>query len=97
MTRSMERLLDSELHRKILVKLKIDPVVDAGKIGVAVENGIVTLAGTVRSFSEKRTAEKAVKLVRGVRGLASDLNVEAVKMETATSTTPKWPPSFIVR
>jgi osmotically-inducible protein OsmY len=48
--------------------LDLEPSVDAANIGVAVENGIVTLACYVASY-----AERAVQRVRGVRGTAEEI------------------------
>jgi osmotically-inducible protein OsmY len=43
-----------------------------------VNDGVVTLLGTVRSFSLKRVAEKTASMVRGVRSVLNDLRVEAL-------------------
>lgn len=51
------------------------PFVDAADIGVAVENGVVTLTGHVPSYSQKRAVEKAVKMIKGVRGVAQEIEV----------------------
>lgn len=67
---------DADLHRQVLAELEFDPAIDAGKIGVAAENGVVTLTGTVGSFAEKWAAEKATKRVRGVHALANEIVVE---------------------
>jgi osmotically-inducible protein OsmY len=40
-----------------------------------VKNGVVTLTGFVRSYSQKYEAEKAAKRIAGVVGLANDLEV----------------------
>jgi osmotically-inducible protein OsmY len=45
-------------------------------IGVTVKNAIVTLEGTVDSFAEKWAAEKAVKRLPSVKGLAVELEVK---------------------
>jgi osmotically-inducible protein OsmY len=45
------------------------------KIGVGVNDGIVTLSGSVDSYFEKWAAERAVKRVVGVMGLAVELEV----------------------
>ena len=42
---------------------------------MAVKNGVVTLTGFVRSYGQKYEAEKAVKRVAGVLGVANDLEV----------------------
>jgi len=48
---------DSQLQHDVLAELEYEPTVDAAEIGVSVEDGIVTLNGTARSFPEKWTAE----------------------------------------
>jgi osmotically-inducible protein OsmY len=42
---------------------------------VAVKDGVVTLVGFVKSYTEKSEAEAAAKRVAGVLGLANDLEV----------------------
>jgi osmotically-inducible protein OsmY len=66
---------DSEIKRDVEAELQSDPTVDATDIAVAVKNGVVTLSGFVRSYSEKLEAEAAAKRVAGVVGLANDLDV----------------------
>jgi osmotically-inducible protein OsmY len=67
---------DRTLHEAVLEELELEPAVAAGRIAIAVEDGVVTLGGTVRSFTEKWAAEDAVRRVEGVRGLAGELKVE---------------------
>lgn len=66
-----------DLTLKSLVEdeLEWEPRIDAADIGVAVERGIVTLMGHVSTFAEKLAAENAVKRVKGVRGIAQELEV----------------------
>ena len=52
--------------------------IDARKIGVAVEDGIVTVAGEVPSFAEKWNAERAVERVEGVRGIVNKIEVKPI-------------------
>ena len=42
---------------------------------MAVKDGVVTLVGFVKSYTEKSEAEAAAKRVAGVLGLANDLEV----------------------
>src|SRR5438477_13162654 len=67
---------DDQLRRDVLAELAYDPSIDARKIGVAVEDGIVTLTGEVPSFAEKWNAERAVERVEGVRGIVNKLDVK---------------------
>src|SRR3984893_5821039 len=66
---------DSEIKQDVEAELQSDPTIDATDIAVAVKNGVVTLSGFVRSYSEKLEAEAAAKRVAGVIGLANDLEV----------------------
>uniref|UniRef100_UPI00130038E0 BON domain-containing protein n=1 Tax=Blastomonas sp. UPD001 TaxID=2217673 RepID=UPI00130038E0 len=66
---------DSDIKRDVESELKWDPDIDASDIGVAVKNGVVTLSGFVRSYSQKYEAERATKRVKGVLGVANDIEV----------------------
>ena len=86
MTVSTAERADTNLHRTILEELAFDPAIDAGKIGIAAENGVVTLTGTVQTFTEKWAAEKAVKRVRGVRAFANEIVVELIGTHKVSDT-----------
>lgn len=66
---------DRELQEMVLNGLEWEPGVDAGHIGVAVRDGIVTLTGTVTTLHQKWTAERAARHVFGVRAVANDIEV----------------------
>ncbi len=66
---------DKLIRQNIIDELDFDPSIDAAHIGVAVENGIVTLTGHVGSFTERVAAEKAAQKVRGVRGVVEEIQV----------------------
>ena len=66
---------DQDLRQRIIDELEFQPSINAANIGVAVENGIVTLSGHVASFAEKYDAEQAVRRVKGVRGIAEEIEV----------------------
>jgi hypothetical protein len=73
---------DHQLREAVMTQLDWEaPGVDAG---VSVSEGVVTLTGFVNTYSEKLEAEKAVKLVRGVRGVANDLVVRPFSQPTDT-------------
>ena len=68
---------DNSIRDDVLLELKWDPKISsANDIAVAVKDGVVTLSGFVPSFWEKDAAEKAVKRVYGVRGIANDIQVK---------------------
>jgi VCBS repeat-containing protein len=64
------------LQHDVLAELEWDPSVDASKIGVTTDDGVVTLTGHVRSYSDKWTAERIAKRVVGVRAVANDIDVK---------------------
>lgn len=66
---------DSEIKQDVEEELRSAPDIDSSDIAISVANDVVTLAGFVHSFIEKREAERAVKRVAGVRGVANDLKV----------------------
>ena len=49
---------------------------DATAIGVAVENGVSTISGRVKSHMERWEAERAVERVGGVTAVANELDVQ---------------------
>ena len=64
------------LTTDVLEELAFDPSVDARKITVSATDGAVTLSGTVPSYPQKLAAERAVKRVLGVHGIAEELKIE---------------------
>jgi osmotically-inducible protein OsmY len=66
---------DSEIERDVKEELQWDPDLDATDIAVSVKDGVVTLTGFVRSYTDKYEAEAAAKRVAGVSGVANDLEV----------------------
>jgi osmotically-inducible protein OsmY len=67
--------LDSDIKADVERELKWDPDIEATDIAVAVKDGVVTLSGFVRSYTQKLQAETAAKRVLGVKGVANDLEV----------------------
>jgi osmotically-inducible protein OsmY len=63
------------LKRDVVDELDWEPSIDAAAIGVLVKDGVVTLTGHVESYAEKRVAERVVKRVAGVEGVANDIEV----------------------
>ncbi len=74
-------MTDKQIQENVMRELEWDPEVDSAEIGVAVEDGIVTLSGEVDSYWSKRAAEKATRRVRGVKGIAQDIIVQYQGME----------------
>jgi osmotically-inducible protein OsmY len=68
---------DRKLRTLVQQELDWDPMIDATGIGVAVKDGVVTLTGHAPTYAQRVAAERAVKRVKGVRGLAQDIEVRA--------------------
>jgi osmotically-inducible protein OsmY len=66
---------DKILRQNIIDELDWEPAVDSANIGVAVNNGVVTLTGHVPSYTQLVAAEGAVKRVKGVHAIAQDIEV----------------------
>src|SRR5690349_15644891 len=78
-TRSREReakMIDKEIQQAVLRELDWEPQVTSTEVGVAVEDGVVTLSGFVENNSIRHHAEKAAQRVIGVRAVANDLTVK---------------------
>jgi len=77
---------DREIQIDVLDELRWEPSVNPTDIGVTVRDGVVTLQGTVESYAEKWAAEKAVKRVPNVKGLAVELEVKLPGSSERTDT-----------
>jgi osmotically-inducible protein OsmY len=66
---------DADIRLNVESELQWDPSIDDKKIGVIVNNGVVTLTGEVSYFAGKWTAEDIAKRVSGVRAIANDIQV----------------------
>jgi osmotically-inducible protein OsmY len=66
---------NNELESHVRDELHWDPRVDDKAIAVAADDGVVTLRGTVGSFSQKREAKKDAQSVYGVKGVENELEV----------------------
>lgn len=66
---------DSQLQRDVIDELRWDPRIGANEIGVAAQNGVVTLSGQVTSYAKKYAVVEAAERVAGVRAIAEELSV----------------------
>ena len=67
---------DYEIQQAVIEELQYEPSIDATRIGVGCKNGIVTLTGTVESYTEKETAAWATERVSGVKAVVDEMRVE---------------------
>lgn len=66
---------DDQIMDQVHLKLASDPDVGSRKIDVEVHNGTVTLTGKVRTDKQREKAEKLVKKVKGVASVVNKLVV----------------------
>jgi len=66
---------DRKLQQQVQDEIAFDPTVNAAHVGVTADKGIVSLSGHVASLAEKQAAERAARRVRGVKAIASELEV----------------------
>lgn len=66
---------DKELRQNVIDELEFEPSIDSANIGVAAEDGVVTLSGHVTSYMQKVDTERAVWRVKGVKAIAEELDV----------------------
>lgn len=66
---------DNDIQSDVIDEYVWDPEVEASDIGVEVDQGVVTLTGTVDRYSIKLAAEKAAQRVDSVRAVANDIAV----------------------
>lgn len=66
---------DNDIQQAVLDEFVWDPEVEAADIGVEVDDGVVTLTGTVETYTEKVAAENAAQRVDGVRAIANNLSI----------------------
>jgi osmotically-inducible protein OsmY len=63
------------LRQDVLDELEYEPSIDAAHIGVSAEDGVVTLNGYVETFAQKVAAVDAARRVKGVRGVADEIEI----------------------
>lgn len=66
---------DLRLKSHVEEQLALDPMLDAGAIGISVTDAVVTLHGHVSSFRERYAAQEIVMKIHGVRALVNELEV----------------------
>jgi osmotically-inducible protein OsmY len=68
---------DSEIREDVIRELRWDPQIpEPEAIGVAVEDGAVTLTGHTSTYAEKLAAARAAERVYGVKAVANEIKVK---------------------
>lgn len=66
---------DSRIKRSVLDALRLDALVDETEVGVEVDEGVVTLTGTVHDPRKKQAAQDAAHRAANVRDVANEIRV----------------------
>jgi len=66
---------DADLRRDVEDELAAEPSLDATAIGVAAQDGVITLSGHVGSYPEKLAAEPCAARVQGVGAVAAEIDI----------------------
>jgi osmotically-inducible protein OsmY len=66
---------DTQLHHDVLEELKWDSRVDETEVGVEIDDGVVTLTGSVANWAKRVAAEEAARRVMGVLDVANNIKV----------------------
>lgn len=66
---------DMELQRNILRTLMLHPNLKSAHLKVAVQNGIVTLSGSVNSYAEKIIARHLTQQFSGIKSIEEKIEV----------------------
>jgi len=75
---------DTQLHDSVQRQLEWDPQVESHDVAVIASEGVITLTGFVHSYAAKLAAERSVKRVQGVRGVANEIQVAPLTQRTDT-------------
>lgn len=67
---------NQELQSDVQSAINWEPNMHSAEIGVTVNDGVVTLSGSVDSYSKKIHAENAAKNVVGVKAIAEDIVID---------------------
>jgi osmotically-inducible protein OsmY len=73
---------DERICKKVTDRMVDDTDLDASDIEVGVDDGSVTLSGSVDSLWDKRRAEDIAKSVYGVRGVNNKLRASMASQTT---------------
>jgi osmotically-inducible protein OsmY len=67
---------NEKLQKDVQDALKWEPLLHSAEIGVTVKDGVVTLLGTVDSYTKKLEAENAAKMVSGVKAVVEKIEIK---------------------
>ena len=67
---------NEELQNDVQNAIKWEPLLKAAEIGVTAKDGVVSLTGTVDSYTKKLEAESAAKNVAGVKAVVEKIEIK---------------------
>ena len=67
---------DVDIQQDVLAELVFDPEIERTEVGIEVDDGVVTMTGTVENYTKRWAAERAAARVMGVRALANEIIVK---------------------
>lgn len=73
---------DADIQKDVIAELKWEPSLRDDDIGVALRDGVVTLAGFVDSYADKWKVESVASKVKGVKAIANDIEVKLPSSST---------------
>lgn len=76
-------LTDTELARAVRHALEWDVLVDHRRITSTVSEGFITLEGEANSLAQREDADRAVRSLKGVRGLLNKITVRPIRTDPA--------------
>jgi len=77
---------DMQLQKDVIDELRWQPKTRDAEIGVSAKDGVVTLSGTVASYSQKLDAAQLAEQVMGVRAVADDIMIRLPNTSVRTDT-----------
>ncbi|HZJ43293.1 MAG TPA: BON domain-containing protein [Pyrinomonadaceae bacterium] len=80
----MDKKSDSQIQQQVLRELNWDSRIALCEIKVEVNDGIVTLSGTVDSYAKKHAAQEAAHRIVGVLDVANEIEVRPAGVFTRT-------------
>lgn len=70
-------VVDEDIRKEILAAVERNTSIDVGRLNVDVNNGLVTLTGTVQDYAEFRAVEDAARYTGGVLEVNNNLTIES--------------------
>ena len=77
---------DTDIQQDVIRELKWDTRIEETDVGIEVDDGVVTLSGTVDSWGKRYAAAEAAHRVRGVLDIANDIAVKTLGTPGRTDT-----------